>query len=127
MQGVKELQNSIIGRVLLKSGEKPMPINELKSSLDNVWNIRGDWKIVTLGKGFFNIQIMDLREQDRIFLKRSWPFKFGTIRLQRWVPEFIPYKVSSPLVNVWVRIYDCQWSIFMSLLLSVLLLLLVKW
>lgn len=104
-QGVRELQNSLIGLVLLKSGAKLMPNIELKASLDKIWNIKGDWKFVTLGKGYFSIQFADLRDSGIIFTSQSWPQEIGIIRLQKWVPEFNPYKLKSPIVNFWVRIY----------------------
>lgn len=72
-QGVRDLQNSIIGRIILRLGAKPISTMELKALLDKSWNINGNWKIVSLGRGFFNIQMADLKERDRIFLKRSWP------------------------------------------------------
>lgn len=34
------------------------------------------------------------------------------MRIQRWTPEFNPYKLVSPLVNVWVRIYEIPQEYF---------------
>lgn len=114
-QGVRELQDTLIGRILLKQGVKPMPTSNLKASIDKIWNVQGAWFLVPLGKGYFNIRMEDLAERDRIFKRRSWLTEFGTLRLQQWIPKFNSYKVSSPMVNVWVRIYDCPWNISKSL------------
>lgn len=49
-QGVLKLENSLIGRMMLKQGVKPMPIATLKASLDQTRNIVRPWKLITLGK-----------------------------------------------------------------------------
>lgn len=111
-QGVQELQDTLIGRMLLKQGVKSMPISVLKASIDKTWNIQGAWSLVPLGKGYFNIRMEELKKRDRIFRRRSWPTEFGTLRLQSWIPEFNQYKVSSPVVNVCVRIYELPMEYF---------------
>lgn len=100
-QGVRKLEKSLIGCMMLKQGVKPMPTETLKKSLDQTWEIMGDWKLITLGKGYFNLQFSIDSERDCIFSKRSWQSEFGNMRIQRCTPEFNPYKVESPLVNVW--------------------------
>lgn len=89
-----------------------MPTSELKASLDKVWNIKGEWKLVTLGKGYFNIQLSDIRKRDKIFLRRSWPSEFGTMHVQKWMPKFKSYKISSPIVNVWACIFELPMEYF---------------
>lgn len=111
-QGVKKLEQSLMGRMILKQGTKPMATPILKDTVDRVWNIEGDWHLITLGKGYFNIQFLNHSEYERIFRKRSWQIEFELFRLQRWTPEFNPYKLASPLVNVWVRIYEIPQEYF---------------
>lgn len=84
----------------------------LKEAIDKVWQIQGEWHLITLGKGYFNIQLPTTGEYDRIFKRRSWQTEFGLLGLQRWTPEFNPYKLASPLVNVWVHIYEIQQEYF---------------
>lgn len=62
-QGLRALENSLIGRMLSKTKVKPMPTSELMASIDKVWKVKCDWKLVTLGKGYINIQRADLRER----------------------------------------------------------------
>lgn len=66
----------------------------------------------SIGKGVFNVRIENMNERDHIFKRRSWSTKFGTFRLQQWIPEFNPYKVSSPIINVWARIYELPMEYF---------------
>lgn len=103
---------------MLKMGVKHMSTSELNASIDRVWNIKGEWKLVTLGKEYFNIQMADLRERDGVFLKRSWTSEFGTIRLQKRPPDFNPYKISSSTVNVWVRIFELLMKYFHELIIE---------
>lgn len=81
-QGVRELQNTLIGRMLLKKGVKPMSTTDLKAFINNVWNIQGLWYLVPLGKGYFNIRMENMMERDKIFKRRSWSTEFGNFRLQ---------------------------------------------
>lgn len=99
-QGVRKLENTLIGWMMLKQGVKPISTSDLKTSIDKVWNIQGQWKLIPLWKGYFNIQTEDLRERDIIFLRRAWPSEFGIMRLQKWMPEFNPYKITSSMMNV---------------------------
>lgn len=41
-QGVRELESSLIGRIMLKMGVKHMSTSELNASIDRVWNIKGE-------------------------------------------------------------------------------------
>lgn len=69
--------------MMLKIGVKPMP-TDLKDSINKVWKIQCRWKLILLGRGYFNIQMEDWPERDRIFSKRAWPSEFGTMRLQKY-------------------------------------------
>lgn len=40
-QGVRKLEKSLIGRMMLKQGVKPMPTDSLKASLDLAWKVNG--------------------------------------------------------------------------------------
>lgn len=84
----------------------------LKEAIDKIWKIEGEWRLITLGKGYFNIQFSNNSEYDRIFKKRSWQMEFWLFRLQRWTPLFNPCKLASPLVNVWVHIYEIPQEYF---------------
>ncbi|KAL8479638.1 hypothetical protein ACS0TY_026514 [Phlomoides rotata] len=57
-----------------------------------------------MGEGYYNLQFSCGDDREWIFAKRTWQIKPGFLRLQRWVQDFNPYKVSSSIAQVWIRI-----------------------
>lgn len=110
--GVSELVPSLIGKLSLVQGDSPYSLDALYSKLSQIWGITGDWQLVPLGKGYYNIQLPSLADRDRVLDRRSWSLKPGLFRLQRWVRGFNPYKVNTTLAQVWVRIYEIPMEYF---------------
>lgn len=74
-QGVNQLQNSLIGRLTLTSGEAPYSLDDLKAKLGQVWGISSHWRLIPIGKGYYNIQLPSLEDRDRILDKRAWALR----------------------------------------------------
>lgn len=91
---------------MLKQKVEPMTASALKESINKIWDVPGYWKFLSLGKGYYNIYIVNHVERERLLARRIWNFQHGIVKLQRWFPEFNPYKVNSPIVNLWIRIYE---------------------
>ncbi|XP_057779813.1 uncharacterized protein LOC130998414 [Salvia miltiorrhiza] len=47
---VEEYKFALIGRLLLRKGEKPKPNLELKMELQKLWNIQESWCLIAMGK-----------------------------------------------------------------------------
>lgn len=109
---VNHLQNTLIGRVSMAPGDNPYSLEELKSKLEQVWGLSGSWILIPLRKGYYNIQLPNVADRDRILDKRSWGLKPGLLRVQRWVKGFNPYKVNTTLAQVWVRIFEIPLEFF---------------
>lgn len=99
--GVSELAHSLIGKITLVTGDAPYSLENLHVKLSQTWGIMGEWQLVPLERGFYNIKISNLADRDRILDKRTWSLKPGLIRLQYWVRGFNPYKVNSTIAQVW--------------------------
>lgn len=110
--GISELTHSLIGKLSLSQGDSPYSLDALHSKLSQIWGIMGEWQLVSLGRGYYNIRFSNLADRDRVLDRRSWSLKPGMIRLQRWVRGFNPYKVNSTLAQVWVRIYEIPMEYF---------------
>lgn len=52
--------------------------------------------------------------------RRTWSVKSGTMRIQRWVKGFNPYKVTN-LAQVWVRIYEIPMEFFQPQIIHALI------
>ncbi|KAL8528799.1 hypothetical protein ACS0TY_006311 [Phlomoides rotata] len=94
-KGVLELRDSLIGRIIHARGDKPLSQEELIKKLGAIWGIRTPWTLIPIGEGYYNFQFSCGDDMERIFVKRTWQIKSGFLRLQRWVQDFNPYKVSS--------------------------------
>lgn len=103
---ISRLQNSLIDRLVLTMGEKPYSLDDLKLKLSKVWGIAADWKLVPLGKGYYNINLPNLMNRDKILDKRACHLKLGIVRIQRWSRGFNPYKVNTSMMHIWVQIYE---------------------
>lgn len=53
--GVTKLAHSLIGKLLMAPGEFPYTLETLSSNLSQAWGIAGEWRLVSLGKGYYNI------------------------------------------------------------------------
>lgn len=65
-----------------------------------------------IGKGYYLITFQDDEARELILKKRAWKNDLGTIGLQRWTPNFNPYKAKSHIVPVWVRIFEIRVEYF---------------
>lgn len=111
-EGVAKLKNSLIGKLTLASGDSPYSLENLENKLTQIWGIQCNWSLVPLGRGYYNIQFANTLDKDRILDRRVWTLRPGSLRLQRWVRGFNPYKVNSSLAQVWVRIYEIPMEFF---------------
>lgn len=66
----------------------------LRSAINKIWDIPGALKFIPLGRGYYMINLISHIERERLLARRIWNFEFGTVKVQRWTPEFNPYKVT---------------------------------
>ncbi|KAL8547486.1 hypothetical protein ACS0TY_006996 [Phlomoides rotata] len=92
-QWVLELRDSLIGRVTHVCWDKPLVQAELIKKLTAIW-------------GYYIFQFSCGDGRERIFAKRTWKIIPGLLRLQRWVQDFNPYKISTSVAQVWIRILE---------------------
>ncbi|KAL8478482.1 hypothetical protein ACS0TY_030395 [Phlomoides rotata] len=113
-RGVEELQNSLIARLIPAKGEEPYSLEDLTQKLEATWNIYGGWKLLPIGRGYYNVQLPNLEDRDRILGMTSWFLKLGVIRVQRWVRDFNPYKTNTSIAEVWVRPFEIPMEYFQT-------------
>ncbi|KAL8511903.1 hypothetical protein ACS0TY_018371 [Phlomoides rotata] len=105
-QGVLELRDSLIRRVTHARGDKPSVQADLIKKLTAIWGVKTPWSLIPIGKGYYIFHFSCGDDRERIFAKRTWQIKSGFLCLQRWVQDFNPYKVSSSVAQVWIRISE---------------------
>ncbi|KAL8524041.1 hypothetical protein ACS0TY_013848 [Phlomoides rotata] len=105
-QGVAELKDCLIGRIMMSQGDKPYSTLELRHKLHEAWNIKGYLELIPHARGYYTIRFSLLEDRDRIFRRRRWTLQPGAIRLLNWVQDFNPNRVCTSLAQIWVRIMD---------------------
>jgi hypothetical protein len=54
--GLAECKKNLHGRLLLNKGDKPVTAQDLKSKLPALWKTSNQWRMVPLGRGFYEFQ-----------------------------------------------------------------------
>jgi len=81
------MQNTLHMRLILKKGEKPPFGKQLRETLIPLCKIN-NWKLVTLGKRFFEFVFSTIEEMSSILSTGSWTLKFRIFCFLQWVPDF---------------------------------------
>ena len=109
---------SLIGRLILAKGDKPYALQTLKEKLSAVWKIASAWRLISLGKGYYQILLSNHEEQKKVWGMGSLNLKLGIWRLQPWERNFNPYSQKNTNVQVWVRLWDLPWVYWHPQILS---------
>ncbi|KAL8497099.1 hypothetical protein ACS0TY_020687 [Phlomoides rotata] len=105
-EGVSELRDSLIGRIIHVCGDKPVAHETLVTRLGDIWGIKTPWSLTPLGEGYYNMRFSYDADMEKFFARRLWQLKPGLLRLQRWVPDFNPFRVNTSVVQAWIRISE---------------------
>ncbi|KAK0571609.1 hypothetical protein LWI29_018788 [Acer saccharum] len=81
---------SLIGRVILSNGEKPWKLADLKAKMQSIWKLNSVWRLISLGKGYFQILLNLDADKNMVWSLGSLNLKPGVLRLQPWIPDFNP-------------------------------------
>ncbi|KAK0578192.1 hypothetical protein LWI29_006536 [Acer saccharum] len=103
-------RNALIGRVVLSSGERPWKLVDLKVRLSKHWMLNSDWRLISLGRGYYQILLKSPTDKTHVWGLGSVHLKPGILRLQPWVPDFNPSLQKSTNAQVWVRLFDLSWE-----------------
>ncbi|XP_004297877.1 PREDICTED: uncharacterized protein LOC101291331 [Fragaria vesca subsp. vesca] len=100
-------RNNLIGRLLLRKGSIPMKTETLKASLHSLWRPSDPWRLVPIGKGYFDIHFNSETDMRKVWGGGTCTLESGIFRLAQWKPDFKPGDVLPQThAQVWVRIAD---------------------
>ncbi|XP_008350100.2 uncharacterized protein [Malus domestica] len=103
---LRSCRTNLIGRLLLKKGTMPMKTELLKSALASLWKLHNSWKLVPLGKGYFDLHFSSEEDMRRVWGGGTCTLQFGLFRLSQWQPDFKPGDVLPQThAQVWIKIY----------------------
>ncbi|XP_068312484.1 uncharacterized protein [Pyrus communis] len=83
-----------------------MKTESLKNALASLWKLQNSWKLVPLGKGYFDLHFSTEEDMRRVWGGGTCTLQFGLFRLSQWQPDFKP-RVVLPQTHaqVWIKIY----------------------
>ncbi|KAI9152991.1 hypothetical protein LWI28_004119 [Acer negundo] len=67
-------RNALIGRVVLSSGERPWKLVDFKARLSKHWMLNSDWRLISLGRGYYQILLKSPAEMNHVW-------GFGSVHL----------------------------------------------
>lgn len=103
---LRTCRSNLIGRLLLRKGSMPMKTVDLKRALSVLWRLHGDWRLIPLGKGYFDIHLDTEDDMRRIWGGGACTLANGIFRLSQWVPDFQPgMVVPQTHAQVWVKFF----------------------
>ena len=94
---------------MLIKGDVPWKVSELKNKLTKIWGLTSAWKLISLGRGFYQILLTSEHEKTRVWGRGSVSLKPGILRLQEWSTDFDPFEQKSTTTQLWVRFYKLPW------------------
>ncbi|XP_050211774.1 uncharacterized protein LOC126661935 [Mercurialis annua] len=117
-QQIAMCQNALIARIILSKGESPWKLIDLKKKLTDIWRITSNWKLISLGRGYYHVILNSISEKNSVWSNGVIMLKPGILRLQHWSPDFDPSSQKSTNTQAWVRLYKLSWEYWHPKILS---------
>lgn len=102
--GLEGCKNNLHGHLFFPKGSASIKFDELKMKLAALWKPLGPWRMVSLGKGYYEFSFSSLVDRSSIWLIGTWNLKPGLLRLSSWTADFNPTFERQTHVQCWVRI-----------------------
>lgn len=84
--GLIQWKYSLIGRLDLNR----IKLEEARDQLFYQWKVKGEIKLIPIGKGFFVIKLDNENDKIRIWSGSSWKVNDRTLQVRDWEPRFNP-------------------------------------
>ena len=81
---LKACSTNLIGRLLLRKGSTPLKTESLKLALNSLWKPNGPWRLVPIGKGYFDIHFDSERDMHKAWGGGTCTLENGLFRLSQW-------------------------------------------
>jgi hypothetical protein len=97
--------NYLHGRLVLSKGDNPLSSKDLREKLLQLWKPINQWKMIPLGRGFFEFRFSCDADLRSVWSSGAWNLNPGLLRLSRWSPDFNPFHQKQTHSQVWVRLH----------------------
>lgn len=110
----------MIGRVILSKGAQPWTVPKLKERLAVIWKLSSLWRLISLGKGFYDILLTSIKDNASVWGCGSLNLKLGIPWARQWTRGFDPTSKKTTNAEVWVRFYRLSCKLWdLSILFSI--------
>ncbi|KAK2388420.1 hypothetical protein QL285_062107 [Trifolium repens] len=103
--GLAKCNNYLHGRLVLSRGDHPVSSKDLRDKLLLLWKPIDCWKMIPLGRGFFEFRFSCAEDLRTVWSSGAWNLNPGLLRLSRWTPDFNPFNQKQTHSQVWVRFH----------------------
>jgi hypothetical protein len=103
--GLANCNNYLHGRLVLSRGDHPVSSKDLRDKLLHLWKPIDCWKMIPLGRGFFEFRFSCAEDLRTVWSSGAWNLNPGLLRLSRWTPDFNPFNQKQTHSQVWVRFH----------------------
>jgi len=103
-KGVEDCKNALRARLTLNKGEKPYKTQDLSNKIDKLWKTTAGWKMVPLGKGYYDFHFDSADDLRKIWAVGTINLKPGLLRLSQWTKDFKYLTQKQTHVSLWIRL-----------------------
>jgi len=102
VKGLEEFRNALRGRLTLVKGDKPYTARDLATKLGSIWKLAHKWKMVPLGKGYYDFHFESKDNFQKIWAVGTVNLKPGLLRLSQWMKDFPHYSQKQTHASIWI-------------------------
>jgi len=103
-KGLADCQYALRGRITLSKGNKPYTARDLATKLGKIWKMVHEWKLVPLGRGFYDFFFQNSTDLTRIWAAGSVSLQPGLLRLSQWTKDFHHDTQKQTHASLWIRL-----------------------
>jgi len=103
VKGLEDYQFALRGRLILSKGDKPYTARDLASKLGKIWKMVHQWKMVPLGRGFYDFLFEHQDDFSRIWTAGTVSLQPGLLRLSQWTKDFNHNAQTQTHPSLWIR------------------------
>jgi len=107
-KGVEDCRRVLRARLTLNKGDKPFSARELGSKIGKVWKTTVGWKMVPLGKGFYDFHFESVDDFKKVWAAGTVNLKPGLLRFSQWTKDFKLLVQKQTHVSLWIRLVELR-------------------
>lgn len=105
-KGIAACLTNFHGRLVLNKNDKPYTAKEISDKLSKQWETAAPWKLISLGKGFFEFSFASAADMRLVWAMGTVNFKPGLLCLSQWTKDFNKHTQRQKNAQVWVWLME---------------------